>query len=504
MSPQPERLETESSSAISRRGLLGAAAAGATALAVPREAAAAGVRTQHRRLRELRRVDVAVVGAGLAGLTAAEQIQAEGRSVLVFEARNRVGGRTLNVDGGPGRLADGGGTWIGPTQDRIAAKAKKYGVGDFLSYTQGKTIYVRDGRRQEFEGLPVPAQALPEVAKAITQLDQMASEVPRDGPWKAPHAQEWDGQTLETWKQGAVVSPDARFLIDLGCRAVFVCEPKEISLLHVLFMISAAGNESTPGSFLRLISTSGGAQERHFAKGAQAISQAMARALGRRVFLNAPVRRIAQHAKTVDVVCDRLSARAKRVIVAVPPALQARLDFAPALPAVRAQLLQRWPQGTEIKYTVFYDKPFWRQDGYVGSVYSDQGPIVFTADGSPADGSYGVMLAWIKAHDARYWSQQPQGERDQAVLRSLSSYYGEQALQPAKLLSRDWSAEEWTRGCFGAFGSPGMLTEYGEHIREPVGRVHWAGTETSTLWYGYMDGAVRSGERAAAEVLERL
>jgi monoamine oxidase len=495
---------------LTRRGLLGGAAAIGAASALPRSAEA---KTSHRASRD-RRADVVVVGAGLAGLSAARQIRRAGHSVIVLEARNRVGGRTLNHHfryGGKNKVVEIGGQWIGPTQDHIRALAKDMGVGEFLTYNSGQYIYYRSGLKIPYSpdaggtgsifGAIPPDPGAADAEQALIKLDQMASTVPLDSPRSAPNAGQWDAQTFETWKQDNVKTPGGQNLLDLGIASVFACEPRDVSLLWVLFYIHSAGNEKQTGNFERLINTAGGAQERRFVGGSQLVSQRVARKLGKRVILNSAVRRIDQGRGHVTVYSDRARVRARRVIVTGPPSVTSLIDYRPHLPADRMQLTQRFPQGTVIKCEAFYDHPFWRDDGLAGQATSDTGPVRITFDNSPPDGKPGVLLGFIEGHDARVYGKMTKAERRQAVLASFARYYGAKALKPTGYVEMNWSEEQWTRGCYGGFTPPGVLLDYGDAIRRPVGRVHWAGAETATIWNGYMDGAVRSGERAAAEVL---
>jgi monoamine oxidase len=201
------------------------------------------------------------------------------------------------------------------------------------------------------------------------------------------------------------------------------------------------------------------------------------------------------------VHADGLEVHAKRVIVAIPPTLTGQIEYHPALPAKRAQLVQRMPQGTLLKCEAIYDTPFWRDDDLSGQAAADSGPARTTFDSSPRDGKPGVMLGFVGGHDAREWEDRSKAARRAAVLKNFADYYGPKALKPKSYFEQDWSKEVWTRGCPVGFTAPGVLYEYGPALRRPVGRIHWAGTETSTYWIGYMDGAVRSGERAAREVL---
>jgi monoamine oxidase len=493
---------------LTRRTLIGTGAAASAAAALP--TCAPGARRARRR-----RADVIVVGAGLAGLQAATDVAAKGRSVIVVEARKRVGGRLLNRKLGaahPGKIIEIGGQWVGPTQTKLLGLAEELGVETFKTYNEGSYVYYKDGRRQLYEVQPPPIGAVPpdpqgvaEAFAAIVKLNDMAATIDVEAPWKAAGAREWDSQTVHTWIEDNAVTPNGRFLLTLGIEAVWAAQPRDVSLLHVLFYIAAATDGEAPPDFQRLINTAGGAQESRFVGGSQRICLELARRLGRkRIALGAPVRRIVQRKGGVEVVTDRGRFVGKQVIVTGPPAITGLIDYAPLLPADRAQLLQRFPQGNAIKCEAIYDKPFWRDKGLAGQVTSDAAPVRITFDNSPPDGSPGVMLGFIEGELAREWARKPAAERREGVLRNFAAYFGDEALSPLDYVEKDWSKEGWTRGCYVGFTPPGVLLDYGEAIRRPVGRIHWAGAETATLWNGYMDGALRSGTRAADEVLAEL
>ncbi len=192
------------------------------------------------------------------------------------------------------------------------------------------------------------------------------------------------------------------------------------------------------------------------------------------------------------------------MIVAVPPTLAGRIDYQPLLPFERDQLTQRFGQGTLTKVAAVYDTPFWRGQGLTGQVLDTSGPITRRFDDSPPDGSPGVIFGFVGGDRARSYNAMSPSARRQAVVNQLTSWFGAQARQPRQFFDTSWSGEQWTRGCPVGIPAPGALYAYGSRLREPVGAIHWAGTETSNYWNGYMDGAVRSGERAASEVLASL
>jgi monoamine oxidase len=444
--------------------------------------------------------DVVVVGAGLAGLVAARDLVAAGAEVVVLEARDRVGGRTLTLPAADGTPIDHGAQWIGPTQDRIAALAASVGVTTYPTWDRGLHTEFRDGRAHRFGGqLPAsdPGTAVA-MGLAVRELDAMAAEVPPEAPWSAERAPLWDSQTVESWLQARVAAEGARSWLRTAVRSTLAAEAGDLSLLHALFFIRSAGG------FVQLIETAGGAQERRFHQGAQAIPIRLAEALGERVVLGAPVRVVNHDPGGVVVEADGRAVAARRAILAVPPALAGRVAYRPPLPGWRSQLTQRVPMGSVVKVHALYDEPFWRDDGLSGLAVGDHGPVEIVYDNSPESGTPGVLVGFIEGQDARAWGRRGPADRRAAILECLVRYFGEPAGRPRELLERSWADEEYSGGCFAGYFPPGVWTSYGQGLREPVGPLHWAGTETATVWNAHMDGAVRSGERAAAEVLAAL
>jgi monoamine oxidase len=462
--------------------------------------------------------DVAIVGAGLAGLVAARQLAAAGVRPLVVEARDRVGGRVLNEEIGDGKVVEVGGQWIGPTQDRIAALAAELGVGTFPTYDAGRHVIEMRGRRATFAGSftdaglglvrdlseAISPLALADFEQARVRLDRMARQVPLEAPWEAPKARLWDGQTFATWVRRNTGTAAARSLFELATEAVWAAEPADVSLLHVLFYTRSGGG------FNSLVGTGGGAQQDRFHGGSQRIALLLAEQLGsERVRLGSPVRRV-EHGEAGVVVHaaggsgGSLSVRARRGVLALPPTLAGRIDYDPPLPALRDQLTQRMPQGSVIKTMAIYEEPFWRSDGLSGQATSDVGPARVLFDNSPPDGRPGVLLGFLEGRFARHWAARPAAERREAILAGHTRLLGPRAAKPVGFVERVWAEEEWTRGCYGCLMTTGGWTEYGRALREPTGPLHWAGAETATVWNGYMDGAVSSGERAAAEVLAQI
>ena len=494
---------------LSRRELLEAGAlagAGALATGVPDAEAA-----RRRRRRPVRRhADVVVIGAGFAGLSAARELVQDDRTVFVLEARNRVGGRVLNRPIGGGEESEAGGTFAGPTQNHILALADELGVDTFPTYNRGENVYFVDGERTTYSDsgptgtAPPDPTILPDLATVVSRLNEMSKEVPVDAPWEAASAGDWDGQTLQQWVDENSASPRFKALVPAATRPIFGAEPRELSLLFTLFYIAASGDERNTGTFERNFNTRDGAQMFRFVGGSHVMCERLARQLGPRVKLRSPVSRIVVGSGGVRVESKRYVVTARRVIVAVPPALAGRIRYSPGLPESRRQLTRVMPQGTLLKVTAVYDRPFWRERGLNGTAVSLNGPVNATFDDSPPDGSPGVLFGFVGGDEARRHRGRTKAERRAAVLKNLGDYFGAEALRPRRYFETDWPGAKWSRGGPVGIAGPGVLLGHGPALRQPVGPIHWAGTETSNYWNGYMDGAIRSGKRAAREVLDEL
>lgn len=438
-------------------------------------------------------LDVAIVGAGLAGLTAARDLHRAGcESFVVFEARDRVGGRTLNHDLGEGHISEAGGQWIGPGQTAIADLARELGVDTFQTYYKGDTVFLAgDGRvAQNLHGSFGTDPAI------AAKLDELARGVPSGAPWTAPRASEFDAMSLGDWLVTQNLSPQDRIGWNIAAFLSGGTAPAKLGFLHFLSMINSAN-----ARYEELDSIKDSAQETRFVGGSQILSQIMADALGEKVRLESPVRRITEWNQPIVALHTAHGVvRARQVIMAIQPALCQQIEFAPDLPAPRRELQRHWPAYSPARKTTHvYAKPFWREHGLNGHIIQANGPLFWAYDNSPPDESVGVINAFVTQSELP--SDAPQAATMLAQIYAQA--LGADALHPSQFHEMDWGQEPWTISCVSAI-PPGFWTRYGEALHPSVGNLIWSGTETADIWAGYMDGAVRAGRHAALRALNAL
>ncbi|MDT5064689.1 MAG: monoamine oxidase [Mycobacterium sp.] len=437
--------------------------------------------------------DVVVVGAGFAGLSTARTLTKLGHDVVVLEGRDRVGGRsyTTTVAGVP---VDLGATFVGPTQTEVLALAAELGCETVPTYNRGKNL-IRWRRKVRAYRSTIPRLSMLElfdVSRMQWRFDRVARLVPVVDPWTPAIAPRVDNQSLERWLRSVHAGASARDLMAIVSRVTWGCEPSEVSLMHAVRYVKAAGGLGA------MLDVEGGAQQDRFPAGTQQIALRMADELGDRVTLGAVVERIERTAGGDVVVHSTAGATtARAVVVAIPPAHRAAIIFEPALPEGYSQLAGHWPQGNLSKAYAAYDTPFWRAGGCSGESLSDDGPVFITFDVSPSEDGPGILLGFT---DARTFDALPADQRRERALGCFAALYGDTALEPIDYVDHRWGAEEFAPGGPTAAVPPGSWTKYGQWLRKPVDGIFWAGTETADQWTGFLDGAVRSGQRAAAEV----
>lgn len=444
-------------------------------------------------------VDFCVIGGGFAGLTAALRLRQAGHSVLLLEARDRLGGRTFTETRADGSWIDRGGAWVGPGQDRIRALMSEYGVSTYKQYTGGEAMMLVGGAQHRYTGT-IPWSMSPWVAMnlgaALLDLGHLCKTVPLDAPWTADQAQRWDRITLEHWLNTHVVSKAAHELLGTALAGAYTSAGSEVSLLFALYQMASGGGPAF------VLGIEDGAQDSRPVGGMGAVYRPMAAELGDAILLSRPVHRIEQDRAGVSVHAIDRVVRARRAIVAVPLAIASQIHYEPMLPVDRSFLHQRMPSGAIIKTSIVYDEPFWRADGLSGQSAAPGSPATITIDACTDIGAPGILCVITEGPTARRVGAWDAAQRRHAILDALAERFGDRARTPVDYVEQDWSVERYSGGGMLSHAPTGVLTQFGPALRPPCGLIHWAGTESSAVMCGWVDGAVRSGERAANEVRE--
>jgi len=479
---------------------------------------------------EQREADVCVVGAGFAGLAAARVLKIAGKSFVVLEARDRVGGRVWAKEFEDGTKVSVGGTWIGDGQDRLKALVDEVGLGKYPQYEGdvdpedpddpldpldhgAETILRLDGANHRYKGLfaPIGVENLAVVGLAFEQLKALSATLPLDRPWEAPNATALDAQTLGGWIASPlnVPSDKAQIMLRQTMRLFFSAEPEEVSLLGSLVLARGGSGQgfeyyaAQKYTETHLVDGDGG--------GMPEVADRLARTLGDAIRTSSPVRRIRHSPGGVEVIGDDVTVRAKFAIVTAPPILAGVIDYEPPLPAAYGQLMRKTPPGAIFRFVVKYETAFWRAEGLSGETVAPQSLVPVSIDQCPkaltegGDPPYGLLSCYAVGPAADTLARMSPAERKTTVLNELATRLSDKAVTECIGFSEtDWSAEPWSCGGMIAHFSPGVLTSYGHVLHEPAGPIYWAGSERATDMHGLIEGAIRSGEQAANDVLAKL
>uniref|UniRef100_A0A8D0EEU0 Amine oxidase n=2 Tax=Salvator merianae TaxID=96440 RepID=A0A8D0EEU0_SALMN len=446
--------------------------------------------------------DVVVIGAGISGMSAAKLLFESGVNVVVLEARDRVGGRTHTIRNKQVNYVDVGGSYIGPTQNRILRLAKELGIQTYKVNMAEKLILHKNGKSSFFQGT-FPTVWNPLVYLDLNNfwrtMDNLGKEIPAEAPWDAPHAAEWDKMTMKEFINKHCWTKTVRDFATFFVNVNVTSEPHEVSALWFLWYVKLCGGTT------RIFSVENGGQERKFVGGSGQITEKIMERLEGSVKLERPVVHIDQSGDNVIVeTLNHEIYKCRYVISAIPPILTTKIHFKPELPTKRNQLIQRMPMGSVIKCMVYYKEAFWKKLGSCGSamILDEEAPISITLDDTKPDHSVPALMGFILTRKAYRLADASKEERKRKICEIYAKAFGtDEALHPVHYEEKNWSAEQYSGGCYTAYFPPGIMSQYGRVIRQPAGKIYFAGTETATQWSGYMDGAVQAGERAAREVL---
>jgi putrescine oxidase len=444
--------------------------------------------------------DVVIVGAGPAGLTAADRLKAAGLSVAVLEARDRVGGRTWSDDI-EGATLEIGGQWVSPDQEALLETLEELGLETFERYREGDSTYIsKDGEHTRFTGdiFPVAPATEAELVRLIEKLDALAAELDPDRPWEHPRAAELDSISFEAWLAAETDDQEARDNIALFIGPAMLTKPAHaFSTLQAMLMAASAG------SFSNLVDADF-ILDRRIVGGMQEVSRRLAARVGDDVFLSQPVRRIQYGEDGVVVTSDGMTVRARQVVLAHAPVLYSRITFDPPLPRRQHQLHQHLSMGLVIKVHAVYDRPFWREAGLSGTVFSPYQLVHEAYDNTNYQDERGTLVGFVSDVRADEEFELSAEERRERILDSLAAYYGPEAKNPVVYYESDWGAEEWTRGAYAASFDLGGLHRYGSDLRTPVGPIHFACSDIAGAGFQHVDGAIRMGRLVADTLITRL
>lgn len=221
------------------------------------------------------------------------------------------------------------------------------------------------------------------------------------------------------------------------------------------------------------------------------------------MILNSPVRLIRQDAGSTYVSSGRGDFVCKKVVVSVPTPLYKEITFEPALPKDKEALTSNTVLGFTNKMMLIYATPWWRTGKLCGMVQSFKGPITVTRDSSVDDQGQFSLTCFLVGDLGRELSKRSKAERQQAVTSHIKKLYSPfvEVPEPIAITEHEWALDQWAQGCPCPATPPGIMSEFGHALRTTHENIHFVGTEIAFKWKGYMDGAIESGERGAAEII---
>jgi monoamine oxidase len=422
---------------------------------------------------EFERTDVVIVGAGFTGLSAAHALKAAGVDFLLLEARDRVGGRVEARQNGLGERIDSGGQFLCQDMPELMALVEAYGKTLVETYVDG-----------EFLAQP----AMSEAAAERTYLASMAirermNSISPDDPAIA-------GLTVATWLDSQQDPEDAKGAFRSMIEGLWCLALEKVPLWYLIDNDRRVTNEVPELQyFLR--------------ETMQSLAEDLAGDLGGRVRRYEPVFRIEHGQDGVRVTSANGTIAARAALMALPPVTASKLDFAPALPATTERALGVWESGMAIKLLLRYAKPFWRERGLSGMVMWRDPPGLFACDAG-MDGDHAALVVFVGGPLALRW----RGSGD-AVLRGevtarLTRALGPDAAEILDISIRDWTGDRWSGGAYSDLIVDVTARDAERTLLAGAPPVHFASSELSPSFPGYIEGAIVAGRIAAHKIVAEL
>ncbi|KAF9891900.1 hypothetical protein FE257_002863 [Aspergillus nanangensis] len=459
--------------------------------------------------------DVIIIGAGLSGLQAASSLRAAGRDICVLEATDRVGGKTLSVQSTEDGFNDLGAAWINDTsQSEMYQLFERYGIHGEVQYTQGDNVY--NSTSSPGGAIRVPYGMIPEgeetISKVISACIAATDKVRLDDPGYSEEAWKLDQITFTEFCTRDMSSKDEALVAEAFATAVtdalLGVAADELSALCMMHYFKCG-----TGILNLLSDLKDGGQHLRAREGMQTISKRMAGELGSdTIHLQTPVTSVDQSASrghcTVKTAIGEVFT-SRHVVLSIPTTLYHTIKFTPSLPSAKASLGHSTIMGDYSKMIFLFSEPWWRHAGLTGTLDDDDPsrPISFSRDTSIPDDNQWSITCFIVGNRARRWSELSKEERQDQAWKQFTETFGsivETVPLPTNTLEMIWKTQPFFWGAPCPVMPLEVLTTVGGELEAPFGNVHFVGAETSDVWRGYMEGAVRSGKRGAEEVLEAL
>jgi monoamine oxidase len=444
--------------------------------------------------------DAIIIGAGLSGLQAAKTLSQQGKTVLILEAKERVGGRVWTIPTNDNEHLDVGGQWVAKSHQKMQELLREYAIGTFPTYIHGYSLISFHHTVKKYRAIPpIPLKSLWALFKLMTRFERLARKIILPTPWETQQSRELDAITVKDWIYSKSDSPLVIAMFTAMLEALFCCDLDSTSMFQALIAVKSSG------SLNFMLGNKNGAQEERIQGGAQNVCDAIMNSISATIRFHSPVTQIHQHHDYVEVCSNETRYTAKKVIVSIPLPSAKEINFYPHLPLAKQALVDAMFMASVIKYQFVYETPFWRASGnHSGMALSLDGFVSGTFDNSLPNSPKGIMVAFVHANHAKELLEQSQERRITIVKNELSLLFGKDALKPITINEHTYMTDKWIKGCYAGVFPPQILSHYGSELRTPFQHIHWTGTETSVHFMGYMEGAVLSGERAANEVLSSI